>query len=44
LLAILELVKEQLIDLVQSEPFAPIHLKAVSADESGINEMGLRDD
>ena len=28
LLAILELVKEQLIDLVQSEAFAPIHLKA----------------
>ncbi len=27
-LAILELVKEQLIDLVQSEPFAPIHVKA----------------
>ena len=26
-MAILELIKEQLIDLVQSEPFAPIHLK-----------------
>ncbi len=33
LLAILELVKEQLIDLVQSEAFAPIHLKAVSAND-----------
>lgn len=32
LLAILELVKEQLIDLVQSEAFAPIHLKASSAE------------
>jgi segregation and condensation protein A len=32
LLAILELVKEQLIDLVQSEAFAPIHLKASSSD------------
>ncbi|PCI08834.1 MAG: segregation/condensation protein A [Gammaproteobacteria bacterium] len=32
LLAILELVKEQLIDLVQAEPFAPIHLKAVGAN------------
>ena len=32
LLAILELVKEQLIDLVQSEAFAPIHLKAANAD------------
>ena len=27
LLAILELVKEQLIDMVQSEPFSPIHIK-----------------
>lgn len=34
LLAILELVKEQLIDLVQSEAFAPIHLKAVGSDDS----------
>jgi segregation and condensation protein A len=34
LLAILELVKEQLIDLVQSEAFAPIHLKAVSSQET----------
>jgi len=31
LLAILELVKEQLIDLVQSDSFAPIHLKAVGS-------------
>lgn len=29
-MAVLELVKEQLIDLVQSEPFAPIHVKAKS--------------
>lgn len=34
LLAILELVKEQLIDLVQSEAFSPIHLKAASADNA----------
>jgi segregation and condensation protein A len=34
LLAILELVKEQLIDLVQSEAFAPIHLKAASSGDS----------
>ena len=34
LLAILELVKEQLIDLVQSEAFAPIHLKAAGADQA----------
>ena len=32
LLAILELVKEQLIDLVQSEAFAPIHLTAVGSE------------
>ena len=31
LLALLELVKEQLIDLVQSEPFASIHIKAASS-------------
>jgi len=37
LLAILELVKEQLIDLVQSEAFAPIHLKAASADDAQVN-------
>lgn len=30
LLAILELVKEQLIDLVQSAPFAPLHVKAAA--------------
>jgi len=34
LLAILELVKEQLIDLVQAEAFAPIHLKAVGASHA----------
>jgi segregation and condensation protein A len=33
LLALLELVKEQLIDLVQSEPFASIHIKAASGSE-----------
>jgi len=40
LLAILELVKEQLIDLVQSEAFAPIHLKAVGSSnaEAGIEK------
>lgn len=31
LLAILELVKEQLIDLVQSDAFAPIHIKSASS-------------
>ncbi len=30
LLAILELIKESLIDLVQSEPFAPIYIKAAT--------------
>ncbi|MDH5613068.1 MAG: segregation/condensation protein A [Gammaproteobacteria bacterium] len=33
LLALLELVKEQLIDLVQSGPFASIHIKAASSSE-----------
>jgi segregation and condensation protein A len=28
LLAVLELIKEQIIELVQSEPFAPIYLKS----------------
>jgi len=32
LLAILELVKESLIDMVQSEPYAPIYIKAASAE------------
>ena len=31
-MAVLELVKEQLIDLVQNEPFAPIHLKVKGDD------------
>ncbi len=35
LLAILELVKEQLIDMVQSEPYAPIHIKAASSSQKG---------
>ena len=34
LLAILELVKEQLIDLVQAEAFAPIHLKAAGSSNA----------
>ena len=33
LLAILELVKEQLVDMVQSEPFSPIHIKAASGSQ-----------
>ncbi len=32
LLAILELVKEQLVEMVQAEPFAPLHIKAASGD------------
>ena len=31
-MAILELVKESLLDLIQNEPFAPIHVKAKVAD------------
>ena len=36
LLAILELVKEQLIDLVQADTFAPIHLKAVGSQSDTV--------
>ena len=36
LLAILELVKEQLLDLVQAEAFAPIHVKAASS-QNGVH-------
>lgn len=40
LLALLELVKEQLIDMIQSEPFATIHIKAASGSED-TNEARL---
>jgi segregation and condensation protein A len=33
LLAVLELIKESLIELVQAEPFAPIHIKAAGSTE-----------
>lgn len=33
LLAILELIKESLLELVQAEPFSPIHVKAVASSE-----------
>jgi segregation and condensation protein A len=36
LLAILELVKEQLIDMVQSEPFSPIHIKAAGGSQADV--------
>ncbi len=36
LLAILELVKEQLIDMVQSEPFSTIHIKAASGSQASL--------
>ena len=38
LLAILELVKEQLIEMVQSEPFSPIYVKAASGGQAGLPE------
>jgi len=40
LLAILELVKEQLIDMVQSKPFATIHIKPAS----GSNDLEINED
>ena len=36
-LAILELVKESLLDLTQTEPFAPIHVKAAARAEDSAN-------
>jgi len=42
LLAILELVKERLIDMVQSEPYASIHVKALS-DSSDTNVIDEED-
>ena len=38
-LAILELVKESLLDLTQTEPFAPIHVKAASRVEESRPEL-----
>ncbi|MEE9422293.1 MAG: ScpA family protein [Gammaproteobacteria bacterium] len=38
LLAVLELIKESLIELVQSEPFAPIYVKAVGDAVEGVQE------
>jgi len=38
-LAILELVKESLIDLTQAEPFAPIHVKAAARAEDNIEDV-----
>jgi segregation and condensation protein A len=40
LLAILELVKEQLIDMVQSEPFSPIHIKAAGGSQADVPKEG----
>ncbi|MCY1176666.1 hypothetical protein D9M73_169470 [compost metagenome] len=37
-MAILELVKEQLLELVQNDAFAPIHVRA-RVDESGEGDM-----
>ncbi len=34
LLAILELIKQSLIELIQTEPYGPIHVKAVAASEA----------
>lgn len=43
-LAILELIKESLLDVVQSEPFAPIHLKAADASASHSDDDDDGDD
>jgi segregation and condensation protein A len=38
-LAILELIKESLLELVQAEPFSPIHVKAVSSSEQSAEHI-----
>lgn len=43
-MAILELVKESLIELVQTEPFAPIHVKAKTASLDGSDELAEFED
>jgi segregation and condensation protein A len=40
-LAILELLKESLIELIQTEPFAPIHVKAKGSAEEPMEEEAL---
>ena len=40
-LAILELTKESLIDLVQNDEFAPIHVKAKMAEQGGKGDVPL---
>ncbi len=41
LLAVLELIKVRLIELVQSEPFAPIYLRPAHAGVERLSENGL---
>ncbi|MEE9343245.1 MAG: ScpA family protein [Gammaproteobacteria bacterium] len=43
LLAVLELIKESLIELVQSEPFAPIYVKAAGSVAEGDFDTQLQD-
>ncbi len=33
LMAVLELIKQSMIELIQTEPFGPIHVKAVGSSE-----------
>jgi len=40
-LALLELLKEGLIELAQGEPYSPIHVRAASAAETGPESMRL---
>jgi segregation and condensation protein A len=40
-LAILELVKESLLELTQAEPFAPIHVKAAVRADNGVEDENL---
>ncbi len=40
LLAVLELIRESLLELVQAEPFGPIHVKAAGAERRALAEDG----
>lgn len=39
-LAVLELIREKLIDVVQAEPFAPLHLKARASNDDAEPDRG----
>ncbi|MBV1876678.1 MAG: segregation/condensation protein A [Pseudomonadales bacterium] len=38
-LAMMELIKESLLEIIQTEPFAPVHIKARSPDDNSLDEV-----